>query len=287
MSFWGNLVRKFIPPSILAGEPVAEIDWEALLIEADLGLELTQRFVEELTERKLLKKPTEAEAYIRAQLTALVSVPVSVPTIATRPEVILLIGVNGSGKTTTAAKLTAHAVQTGRRVCLGAADTFRAAAVDQLQVWGDRLGVPVITAPAGTDPASVAFRAHEQAEKDGADLLIVDTAGRLPNKNNLMLEIAKVKRTLQKREPSAPHHIWLVVDGTTGNNILLQAREFHAALQLTGLIMTKLDSSAKGGMIAAVQAELGVPTLYLGRGEKVEDLQKFEPTRYVAEFFGD
>jgi fused signal recognition particle receptor len=195
------------------------------------------------------------------------------------------VGVNGSGKTTSAAKLAWRAKQDGRSVVMGAADTFRAAAVDQLQLWGDRLGASVVTGAANSDPAAVAFRAVEEALKIKADLLIVDTAGRMPNKNNLMLEIGKVKRVVEKGLAGAPHHIWLVVDGSTGANVLEQAREFHAALGLTGLIMTKLDGSARGGMVAAVRAEVGVPTVYLGKGEKPEDLEPFEADQFVEDFF--
>jgi fused signal recognition particle receptor len=280
MSFWSKLLGKFLPK-----ESSVEVDWEALLMEADLGIELTQRLIHELTARKLMHQPTEAEVCVRQVLQELVTQQTALPLITEKPEVILLVGVNGSGKTTTAAKLAAQAQRQGRHVVLGAADTFRAAAVEQLQTWGTRLGVPVISAPAGTDPASVAFRAHAAAVNEGADLLIVDTAGRLPNKNNLMLELGKIKRTLQKQQPNAPHRVWLVVDGTTGNNILSQARDFHQAITLNGMIMTKLDGSAKGGMIAAVQAELGLPTIYLGRGEGVSDLAIFQPQDYVTEFF--
>ena len=280
MSFWSKLINKFTP-----SDGGTEIDWEALLIEADLGMVLTQKLVSGLEERHLLKKNLEAQAFIKSELQRLMVMAGPPPLPLTKPQVILLVGVNGSGKTTSAAKLAAQAVQQGRKVCLAAADTFRAAAVDQLQVWGERLGVPVVTAPAGSDPATVTFKAHEQAVQDEADLLIVDTAGRLPNKNNLMLEIAKVKRILQKRDATAPHHVWLVVDGTTGSNILHQAREFHQAVGLTGLIMTKLDSSAKGGMIAAVKLELQIPTVYIGHGEAVEDLARFDGARFVEEFF--
>jgi fused signal recognition particle receptor len=290
MSFWKKLIQKFTPS---AG---AAVDWEPLFIEADLGLPLTEKWMEGLKRQKLDRDPVAAEAWLKGQLRDLVqvgpenfsgnlSVEGRIP--EKKPEVILLVGVNGSGKTTTAAKLARMAQKRGKRVVLGAADTFRAAAVDQLQAWGERLKVPVVTAAAGSDPASVAFRSYEAAEKAEADLLIVDTAGRLPNKNNLMLEIAKVKRVLEKKSASAPHHVWLVVDGTTGGNIMGQAREFHGALSLTGMIMTKLDGSAKGGMVAAVREELGIPTVYLGRGEQVEDLEPFNAERYVAEFFAD
>jgi fused signal recognition particle receptor len=279
MSFWKKLVEKFVP---VAGEPV---DWEALLIEADLGLTLTERYVTALAQQGLLLKPNQAQIWLQRALTELLSTPAA-PPVFDQPEVILLVGVNGSGKTTTAAKLTHRAQKNGRTVLLGAADTFRAAAVDQLQTWGERLQVPVVTGAAESDPASVAYRAHQQALEGRYDLLIVDSAGRLPNKHNLMQEIAKIKRTLGKLQTASPHHVWLVVDATTGSNILAQAREFHATVGLTGLIMTKLDSQAKGGMVAAVKAEIGLPTLYLGRGEQLEDLQPFRATEFVEEFFG-
>lgn len=254
-------------------------------MEADLGLVLTERWVAELEKQKLHQKPKQAGEYLKKQMrTLLVSPPYRL--ILEKPEVILLVGVNGSGKTTTAAKLTQRAQSQGKKVILGAADTFRAAAVDQLEIWGQRLGVTVVSGPPGRDPASVAFESYEKAIAEGVDQLIVDTAGRMPNKNNLMQEIGKVKRVLQKKNSDSPHHVWLVVDGTTGSNVLAQAREFHQAVGLTGLIMTKLDSSAKGGMVAAVQAELGVPTLFIGRGESAGDLESFNSDRYVEEFFG-
>lgn len=280
MNFWRKLVEKFTPAR--KDEP---IDWEALLIEADLGLALTQKWVSELERLRLDRDNEKAQQWIRQQLLALLK-DYSNPEIPTKPRVTLLVGVNGSGKTTTAAKLAALDFRQHKKIILGAADTFRAAAVDQLKIWGERLGIPVVTAPDGTDPASVAYRAIDEGLKQGADRIIIDTAGRLANKNNLMLELGKVKRVVQKRFESAPHDIWLVVDGTTGNNILNQAKEFHAAVSLTGIIMTKIDSSAKGGMVAAVQAELGIPTVYLGRGERVEDLEPFRAARFVDEFFG-
>lgn len=267
--------------------PKAEtVDWEALFIEADLGFELAQRWLRELESRRLTRDLPGAEQWLSGQLRLLAEPPPLVP-VTDRPEVVMLVGVNGGGKTTTTAKLAHQARQAGRSVVLAAADTFRAAAVDQLQVWGERVGVPVVSAPQGTDPSSVAYRAYEEAEKTGADLLLVDTAGRLPNKNNLMLELGKVKRTLQKKAADAPHRVWLVVDGTSGNNILTQAKEFHQAVGLTGMILTKYDSSAKGGMIAAVRAELGVPTYYLGRGEGLDDLAPINADDYVRDFFAD
>ncbi len=278
MSFWRKLVQKFIP---ITGE---KIDWEALLLEADLGLPLTVKIVAELEERGFSRDLGKGQAWLRDYLKKLLVAPPPFP-IADKPEVILMIGVNGSGKTTTTAKLAYAAKKRNKKVIFGAADTFRAAAVDQLQVWADRLNVPIISGKQGADPASVAFQSLEAAQAQGCDLLIVDTAGRQANKNNLLLELAKVKRALQKRSETAPHHSWLVVDATTGTNILNQAREFHAAVKLTGLIMTKLDGSAKGGMVAAVREELGLPTLYLGRGEIPEDLEPFNASSFVDEFF--
>ena len=297
--FWRRLADKLTPAS---DSPVAaigdffarvtargeKIDWEEIFIEADLGYALADEWVRGLEKAGISRDLPAAREWLAARLTALVTVPAAEGTPVThKPETILLVGVNGGGKTTTAAKLAHRALGEGKTVLFGAADTFRAAAVDQLQVWGDRLGVPVISAPPGTDPASVAYKSHESAQIQGCDLLIVDTAGRLPNKNNLMLEIGKVKRILQKRDAAAPHHVWLVADGTSGNNVLTQAREFHEALGLTGMILTKYDSSAKGGMIAAVRAELGVPTLFVGKGEKPEDLVPFDPEAYVRDFFGE
>lgn len=279
MSFWKQLVGRFSG----AGD---EIDWEPLLIEADLGVKLATEWVEEIKDNGLSRSPEKAEAFLREKMTKLVRIPPPLP-IRQKPEVILLIGVNGSGKTTTAAKLGARAKQEGRTVHLGAADTFRAAAAEQLEAWGARLEIPVTSAAPGTDPASVAVRSLLVAQESKADLLIIDTAGRQANKRNLLLELEKIKRSLQKKVETVPHHTWLVADGTTGSGVLAQAREFHQAIGLTGLIVTKLDGSAKGGMVAAVRAEIGLPTYYVGRGEKPEDLKRFDAREFVETFFGD
>jgi fused signal recognition particle receptor len=278
MSFWNQLVDRF-----RAGE---EIDWEPLLIEADLGVKLATEWVQDLKENGLTRSPEKAEVYLRDKMTKLVRVPPPLP-ILQQPEVILLVGVNGSGKTTTAAKLGARAQKEGRKVHFGAADTFRAAAAEQLEAWGARLGVPVTSALPGTDPASVAVRSLLAAQETGANLLIIDTAGRQANKRNLLLELEKIKRSLGKKSETVPHHTWLVADGMTGSGVLNQARDFHQAIGLTGLIVTKLDGSAKGGMVPAVRAELGLPTYYLGRGERPEDLHRFEARNFVENFFGD
>jgi fused signal recognition particle receptor len=280
MSFWNRLVERF-----RAGEG-EEIDWEALLIEADLGIKLATEWVDEIKENGLTRSPEKAEAFLRDRMTKLVRIPPPLP-IREKPETILLIGVNGSGKTTTAAKLGARAQQEGRSVHLGAADTFRAAATEQLEAWGARLGIPVTSGAPGTDPSSVAVRSLFAAQEAKTDLLIIDTAGRQANKRNLLLELGKIKRSLQKKVETIPHHTWLVADGTTGSGVLQQARDFHEAVGLTGLIVTKLDGSARGGMVAAVRAEIGVPTYYLGRGEKPEDLKRFEARDFVDNFFGN
>jgi fused signal recognition particle receptor len=278
MSFWNRLVDRFRD-----GE---EIDWEPLLIEADLGVKLATEWVEEIKENGLSRTPEKAEVFLREKMVKLVRIPPPLP-IKQKPEVILLIGVNGSGKTTTAAKLGARARQEGRTVHLGAADTFRAAAAEQLEAWGARLEIPVTSAAPGTDPASVAVRSLLAAQESKTDLLIIDTAGRQANKRNLLLELGKIKRSLQKKVEAVPHHTWLVADGTTGSGVLSQAKEFHEAIGLTGLIVTKLDGSAKGGMVAAVRAEVGLPTYYLGRGEKPEDLKRFNAAEFVESFFGE
>ncbi len=280
MNFWNQLVDQF------RGGDGDDIDWEALLIEADLGPKLAMEWVDELRESGFSRSPEKAEAFLREKMVKLVRIPPPLP-IKHKPEVILLIGVNGSGKTTTAAKLGARAKQEGRAVHLGAADTFRAAAAEQLEAWGARLDIPVTSAAPGTDPASVAVRSLLAAQESQADLLIIDTAGRQANKRNLLLELGKIKRSLQKKAEAVPHHTWLVADGTTGTGVLSQAKEFHEAIGLTGLIVTKLDGSARGGMVAAVRAEVGLPTYYLGRGEKPEDLKRFNAAEFVESFFDE
>ena len=199
----------------------------------------------------------------------------------TRPSVILLVGVNGSGKTTTAAKLGWRFVHEEKSVLLVGADTFRAAAVDQLQIWTDRLGLPMIAGRMGSDPGAVVYDGIQSAIARGSDLVIVDTAGRLHTRYNLMEELKKVQRVAGKAMPGAPHAIWLVLDATTGQNALIQARAFKEAVSVTGVILAKLDSSARGGMAFAIQRELGLPILMAGLGEKVEDLVSFDPEAFV------
>lgn len=202
-----------------------------------------------------------------------------------KPHVILVVGVNGVGKTTTIGKLAAQFKRQGKKVVLGAADTFRAAAVDQLKLWGERVGVPVVSHGMNTDPASVAFDAVKQGVEQGADLVIVDTAGRLHTKINLMNELSKIKRVMQKMVPEAPHEVLLVLDGSTGQNAFIQAKEFTRATEVTALAITKLDGTAKGGVVIGISDQFKIPVKYIGVGEKVDDLQVFNKIEFVDSLF--
>lgn len=202
-----------------------------------------------------------------------------------KPHVILVVGVNGVGKTTTIGKLAAQFKRQGKKVVLGAADTFRAAAVDQLKLWGERVGVPVVSHGMNTDPASVAFDAVKQGVEQGTDLVIVDTAGRLHTKINLMNELSKIKRVMQKMVPEAPHEVLLVLDGSTGQNAFIQAKEFTRATEVTALAITKLDGTAKGGVVIGISDQFKIPVKYIGVGEKVDDLQVFNKIEFVDSLF--
>lgn len=256
---------------------------EALLIQADLGIETTseivdsmQRIVREqgLTRSEELSDSLQNELRLRLDAS-------SVPRWASKPAVIMVVGVNGSGKTTTIAKLAQRFRGEGKTLLFGAADTFRAAAVDQLQVWGDRLHVDVISGAPESDPGAVAFNAVQSGVARNVDLVIVDTAGRLHTRFNLMEELKKVNRVIAKALPGAPHAVWIVLDATTGQNALQQAKAFKEAVGVTGVILSKLDSSARGGMAFAIQNELHLPILFAGLGEKPEDLIPFDPDAFV------
>lgn len=257
---------------------------EGVLVQADLGIETT----EDVTQS--LKKRVEVEGIVTAQdlqhtlRDELVRRLDPLPPLdldSHHPAVVLLVGVNGSGKTTTAAKLGKQFSQRGKRVLLAAADTYRAAAVDQLQVWGERLNLPVIYGQPNADPGAVAYDAVQAAVSRNMDLVLVDTAGRLHTRYNLMEELKKVHRVVGKALPGAPHAVWLVLDATTGQNAIIQARAFRDAVKVTGVILAKLDSSARGGMAFAIQRELGLPILYAGLGEKPEDLTRFDREAFV------
>lgn len=277
--FFKSLLQRFTKP---------DIDWdelEAMLITGDLGPKLAFQIVADLQsqQRKLHGADIVqvAREHVRQILPA--SNPPLKPLAEARPKVLLIVGVNGVGKTTSTAKLAHVLHHAGHKVVLAAADTFRAAAVEQLEVWSQRLNMPMVKGPPNSDPAAVCFEAYDLACRTGADFLLCDTAGRLHTKHNLMEEMKKIHRILGRKDADSPHEVILVVDATTGSNALQQAREFHKAIPLTGLIVTKLDGSGKGGILVAIQQELGVPTRYIGLGEKVEDFQAFDPQRFVDE----
>jgi fused signal recognition particle receptor len=263
-------------------------DLEALLIQADLGIDTTADILESLRlvvrDDGLINTQDLSEALRRELRARLDLAPVL--RWQNKPSVILVVGVNGSGKTTTIAKLGRRFQLDGKRLLFGAADTFRAAAVDQLQVWADRLKVEVISGAPESDPGAVAFSAVQSGVAHGVDIVIVDTAGRLHTRFNLMEELKKVNRVVGKALPGAPHEVWLVLDATTGQNALQQAKAFQEAVGVTGVILSKLDSSARGGMAFAIQRELGLPILFAGLGEKPEDLIPFDPDAFVAGIMG-
>jgi fused signal recognition particle receptor len=285
MKFLEALAQQF------AGKP---IDWDELehaFIRADLGVPLTTRIINKLQEREawsllgisdVIKVAREEIAKILPHETK------PIQSAATKPTVILIVGVNGTGKTTSVAKLAHHLGSDGSpnrhsRVLLAAADTFRAAAIEQLGIWAKELGVEMVSGQYGADPAALCFDAYQKAANDQIDFLLCDTAGRLHTKTNLMAELQKVKRTLGKIDNQAPHEILLVVDATTGGNALSQAREFHQTLGLTGLIVTKLDGSGKGGIVVAIQDEQKIPTRFIGTGERIESFAPFDTRKFLAE----
>ena len=258
-------------------------DLEALLIQADLGIETTSEVLESLRllarDQGLIRAEELSEA-LHTELRARLDDPPAL-NWTKRPSVIMVVGVNGSGKTTTIAKLGQRFQSEGKTLLFGAADTFRAAAVDQLQVWSERLGVDVIAGAPESDPGAVAFNAIQSGVARGVDVVMIDTAGRLHTRFNLMEELKKVYRVIGKALPGAPHAVWLVLDATTGQNALQQAKAFKEAVGVTGVILSKLDSSARGGMVFAIQRELGLPILFAGLGEKLEDLIPFDPDGFV------
>ncbi len=259
---------------------------ETLLLTADVGMEATTRIIDDLTarlKRNELIDTAALQAALREDMLAILQ-PVARPLVIPaqdNPFVILTVGINGAGKTTTIGKLAARYQQDGQRVILAAGDTFRAAAVEQLQTWGERTQTPVISQPTGADSASVIYDAHQAALARGADILIADTAGRLHTQDNLMEELRKVARVLGKQDEAAPHEVLLVLDAGTGQNALSQAEQFRNAVNVTGLVLTKLDGTAKGGVIFAMAQRLGIPVRYIGVGESVEDLRPFDAEAFV------
>jgi fused signal recognition particle receptor len=272
-----------------AGE-IAAADWdevEEALIAGDVGASLAARVVERARARR---DAASAEAAVRAELAALLA-PRDPdwdlrPAVAGHPTIILIVGVNGTGKTTTIGKLARREARAGRRVLLAAADTFRAAAIEQLRIWADRSRVEVVAHAPGADPGAVVYDALDAAIARGADVVIADTAGRLHTKANLMDELAKIRRVIDRRLPGSSPETLFVLDATTGQNGLAQAVAFHAAVALTGIVLTKLDTTARGGIVFAIEDQLGVPVRFVGVGEGIDDLLPFEPTAFVAALFG-
>jgi fused signal recognition particle receptor len=266
---------------------------ENILIASDVGIETTVKIikkVEERVERDKYAGTEELDRILREEIAALLinndKTEVGFETPAgTRPYVIMVVGVNGVGKTTTIGKLAAQYKSNGKKVLLGAADTFRAAAVEQLIQWGKRVDVPVVSKGMNVHPATVAFEAVEQGQKEGADVVIIDTAGRLHNNVNLMNELGKIRRVIQKQIPDAPHEVILVLDGSTGQNAFIQAKEFTKATEVSAIAITKLDGTAKGGVVIGISEQFKIPVKYIGVGEKTEDLQIFDKTEFVDSFF--
>ncbi|MFF4576963.1 signal recognition particle-docking protein FtsY [Streptomyces sp. NPDC001389] len=281
--------------TLLSREHLDEDTWEEIeetLLIADVGVAPTQELVERLRERvKVLgtRTPAELRALLKEELVALVGTDfdraVKTESGVDTPAVVMVVGVNGTGKTTTTGKLARVLVADGRSVVLGAADTFRAAAADQLQTWGERVGARTVRGPEGGDPASIAFDAVKEGIAEGADVVLIDTAGRLHTKTGLMDELGKVKRVVEKHGPL--DEVLLVLDATTGQNGLTQARVFAEVVDITGIVLTKLDGTAKGGIVVAVQRELGVPVKLVGLGEGADDLAPFEPEAFVDALIGD
>ncbi len=285
-SFFGQI------SGLLGGGDITEETWEdleALLVQADVGVETTMVVVDRLREQVAKGKARDTRALqdlLKAELLALLGNPapmkIDEPRLLT---LMLIVGVNGSGKTTTIAKLAKYYRNRGRKVVLAAADTFRAAAIDQLKIWGERAGVPVIAHQPGADPGAVVYDSIRASQSRNADLLIVDTAGRLHTKYNLMEELRKVRGVANKRVHQAPHETLLVLDATTGQNALSQARHFKDAVEVTGVIVAKLDGTAKGGVVFAVAHDLGLPVRFIGTGETLDDLAEFDAEAFVEALF--
>lgn len=262
---------------------------EEVLIQADMGVDTALRVTANLAEGRMGRRVSgeEIKLALAAEIARILE-PVArpMPLYPKTPQVVLVVGVNGSGKTTTIGKLASQFKAAGKSVVIAAGDTFRAAAVEQLQIWGDRAGVPVMTAPEGSDPASLAYDAMTRAEAEGADLLMIDTAGRLQNRADLMEELAKIVRVIRKKDPSAPHNTLLVLDATTGQNALTQVEIFRKIADVSGLVMTKLDGTAKGGVLVALADRFGLPIHAIGVGEQIDDLAPFDPDEFARALVG-
>lgn len=291
-SFFSKLGKAIVGKSTVDEEVLDSL--EEILVSSDVGIDTTLKIIERIEQRVARDKymnTGELNRILKEEVVALLS-PHNTRTESDfetpsgkKPYVIMVVGVNGVGKTTTIGKLSAQFRKKGKNVILGAADTFRAAAVDQLKLWGERVGVPVIAKGMNTDPSAVAFEAVQEGMNKNADVVIIDTAGRLHTKVNLMNELSKIKRVMQKVVPDAPHEVLLVLDGSTGQNATIQAREFTKATDVTALCITKLDGTAKGGVVIGISDEFQIPVKYIGVGEKVDDLQVFDQVEFVDSLF--
>lgn len=266
-------------------------DLEAVLLCADVGVQTTTKFMADIKQgikNKEINRPEDLKPFLQAKISTLLANDVAETKMAASgPTVIVVVGVNGVGKTTTIGKLAQYYREQGLKVMLAAADTFRAAASEQLEIWGERAGAEVIKHSEGSDPAAVAFDAVQSAKAKKVDLLIVDTAGRLHNKSNLMEELKKIRRVVSREIPDGPHETFLVLDATTGQNAVNQAKVFGEVAELTGIVLTKLDGTAKGGVVIAIKAELNLPVKWIGVGEGVSDLRPFAPQDFVQALFSD
>src|SRR5260221_452656 len=292
-NFFGKLGKALIGKSTVDDEVLDQL--EEILISSDVGVDTTLKIIKRIQDRVAKDKylgASELDRILKEEIASLLSENNSASGDGdfetppnTKPYVLMVVGVNGVGKTTTIGKLSAQFKKKGKSVVLGAADTFRAAAVDQLKLWGERNGVPVIAKGMNTDPSAVAFETVQKGIELGADVIIIDTAGRLHTKTNLMNELSKIKRSIEKVLPVAPHDVLLVLDGSTGQNAVIQAREFTKATEVTCLAITKLDGTAKGGVVIGISNEFKIPVKYIGVGEKVDDLQVFNKTEFVDSLF--
>ena len=284
-AIWGR-IDAMLKAFVRVDEDLLE-ELEELLITADVGVTATEEILDRLREEikeERLKSPDQIKDALKVILADLIGEG-GVLELNTTPSVILIIGVNGAGKTTSIGKISKRLKKAGKKVVVAAADTFRAAAIDQLSVWCDRAGVDIIHQNEGSDPAAVVFDAIQYTKKKQADVLIIDTAGRLHNKKNLMDELAKINRVISRELPDAARENLLVLDATTGQNAILQAKEFSRAAEITGLILNKLDGTAKGGIVLSIRPELGLPVKFIGVGEKIDDMQEFDAEEFVTALF--
>ena len=292
-NFFTKIARSIVGKSQVDDDVLDNL--EEILISSDVGVETTIKIINRIEARVARDKvlgTSELNRVLKEEITALLAennshgvLSSNLPDTNGLPYVIMVVGVNGVGKTTTIGKLANHFKESGKKVVLGAADTFRAAAVDQLIIWSERVGVPIVHQGMGADPASVAFDALSSAKAQGADVVIIDTAGRLHNKINLMNELTKIRRVMDKVIPNAPHEVLLVLDGSTGQNAFEQAKQFSLATDVTALAITKLDGTAKGGVVIGISDQMKIPVKYIGVGEQMNDLQLFDKNEFVESLF--